>query len=38
MGVVSKILLKRNDLNYVENNILMHEIKGVNMRLNYIKM
>ena len=32
------ILLKMNGLNCVENNMLMHGIKGVNMRLNYIKM
>ena len=38
MCVVSKILLKMNDLNCVENELLMHIIKCVNMMLNYIKI
>ena len=38
MFVVSKILLKMNGLNWVENELLMHIIKCVNMMLNYIKI
>ena len=38
MCVVCKILLKRNGLNCVENELLMHIIKCVNIMLNYIKI
>ena len=38
MCVVSKILLEMNGLNCVENELLMHIIKCVNMMLNYIKI
>ena len=37
MCVVSKILLELDGLNCVEINMLMHEIKCVNTRSNYIK-
>ena len=37
MSVVSEKLLKMNGLNCVENNMLMHGIKCVNMMLNYMK-
>ena len=37
MCVVSENFLKMNVLNYVENNMLMHGIKCVNMMLNYMK-
>ena len=32
------VIVEMNGLNCVESNMLMHGIKGVNMRLNYIKI